>query len=401
MPGDDPMGRAVEAMGRAVTELDAVRTSGALPHEMEALNQLLKAAAENRRRQVTRGAAGERRRRRQPLRSGLVEPVRSGAAQAPGDKLRDAEFDRGAGGEQAGRSARADSRAGPPPGCAQPSAARAGAQSRADRGRGAEAAARAADARAERAAAAGRTAAPARAAAAAATATADSSRHRARRQNGQERWQRSQDGRQLREISEDMRNAATGLRRQDSQQASDSGSRASERLRELERQIQTAAARRPPPRAGRPAARDASAGRLRSAVSPTRPARPHNGQPGDDARRRLAGEQDRLAQRVDRLEDQVKRLSKSGAGESEQRRATEDAARELERQKLADRMRQSAESLRQGSGKDEQAAPSPGCEPARRRGKAKTWPRRSTRSPSVSARPAGRRMPTDDGFPIS
>ena len=49
----------------------------------------------------------------------------------------------------------------------------------------------------------------------------------------------------------------------------------------------------------------------------------------------------------------MKNLSKSGAGEGEQRRATEEAARELEKQKLADRMRQSAESLRQGAGKGE------------------------------------------------
>ena len=53
-PNDDPLGRAVEAMGRAVNELDQPSTTKALPHEMEALNQLLKAIAEARRREVTR-----------------------------------------------------------------------------------------------------------------------------------------------------------------------------------------------------------------------------------------------------------------------------------------------------------------------------------------------------------
>ena len=53
-PGEDPLGRAVEAMGRAVSELDKVSTTAALPHEMEALNHLLKAIADARRREVTR-----------------------------------------------------------------------------------------------------------------------------------------------------------------------------------------------------------------------------------------------------------------------------------------------------------------------------------------------------------
>ena len=45
---------AIEAMGRAIGELDKLSTSGALPFEMEALNQLLKAEAENKRRHVAR-----------------------------------------------------------------------------------------------------------------------------------------------------------------------------------------------------------------------------------------------------------------------------------------------------------------------------------------------------------
>jgi hypothetical protein len=53
-PGEDPIGKAIEAMARAVTELDKFSTAGAMPHEMEALNQLLRADADNRRRQVSR-----------------------------------------------------------------------------------------------------------------------------------------------------------------------------------------------------------------------------------------------------------------------------------------------------------------------------------------------------------
>ncbi|MEZ5294141.1 MAG: DUF4175 family protein [Vicinamibacterales bacterium] len=56
--GDDPIGLAIEAMRRAATELDRARTGTALPHEMEALNQLLKAEADVKRRQVARQQSG-------------------------------------------------------------------------------------------------------------------------------------------------------------------------------------------------------------------------------------------------------------------------------------------------------------------------------------------------------
>jgi len=54
MPEEDAMTRAVEAMGRAVTALDAINTASALPPEMQALNALLEAQALVKRRQVSR-----------------------------------------------------------------------------------------------------------------------------------------------------------------------------------------------------------------------------------------------------------------------------------------------------------------------------------------------------------
>src|SRR5688572_21148632 len=61
-PGDDPLLRAVEAMGRAVRELERLSVTAALPHEEQALAELLKAASEIRRRQVqlqqARGGGG-------------------------------------------------------------------------------------------------------------------------------------------------------------------------------------------------------------------------------------------------------------------------------------------------------------------------------------------------------
>lgn len=53
-PPANPMMQAVEAMARAEAALDALSTSEAVPHEMEALNQLLRAEADVRRRQVGR-----------------------------------------------------------------------------------------------------------------------------------------------------------------------------------------------------------------------------------------------------------------------------------------------------------------------------------------------------------
>src|SRR5262249_15715662 len=58
MGEEDYMTGAAAAMGRAVTSLDALKTGDAMPPEMEALNNLLKAQAEVKRRQVTRQRAG-------------------------------------------------------------------------------------------------------------------------------------------------------------------------------------------------------------------------------------------------------------------------------------------------------------------------------------------------------
>ena len=110
------------------------------------------------------------------------------------------------------------------------------------------------------------------------------------------------------------------MRRQDSQQAANSGSRAPERLRELERQIQTA----------KPDDRRRALGDLQLETRQLADAqrrlnneagRTDSGASGDDARRRLAGEQERLADRADRLQDQVKRMSRAGQS-GDERKAT-------------------------------------------------------------------------------
>ena len=59
-PEEAAMAASAGAMGRAVTSLEALKTGDALPPEMEALNQLLKAQADIKRRQLSmnRDAAG-------------------------------------------------------------------------------------------------------------------------------------------------------------------------------------------------------------------------------------------------------------------------------------------------------------------------------------------------------
>src|SRR5262249_28982854 len=52
LPEEDDMTAAADSMGRAVGSLDAFKTGDALPHEMDALNRLLKAQAAVKRREV-------------------------------------------------------------------------------------------------------------------------------------------------------------------------------------------------------------------------------------------------------------------------------------------------------------------------------------------------------------
>jgi hypothetical protein len=142
-------------------------------------------------------------------------------------------------------------------------------------------------------------------------------------------------GQQMRDVSEAMRSATNDLRRQDQNQATTSASRALDKLRELERQMQ----------AGRPDEQRRAVGEAQLEARQLADAQRQiaselnrttgGGEAARDALRRMAGDQDRLADRARRLQDSLKR---QGAGA--------EAARELERQKVADRMRQSADTMR-------------------------------------------------------
>ena len=141
-----------------------------------------------------------------------------------------------------------------------------------------------------------------------------------------------------------MRNAVSELRRDDPRQASARGSRALEQLRELQRQLQAST-----PDERRRALGDMQlearqlADAQRQVASEVGKVAP--GEAGQDALRRLAGEQERLADRARRLQQ--------GLGQQ----AGTDAAKEIERERIPDRMQQSAEQLRSAA-----AVPNPGAD---------------------------------------
>ena len=343
-PGDDPLGKAIEAMGRAIASLDKISTAEALPHEREALNHLLRAEAENRRRQITRsqqaGGNGGQNRSEADLSSLFDQELR---------KRQQTNYETPNSTEE-----RAEQKQEDPLERIRELARRQDALNRqqreVDRNRE-QLSEEELKRQLERL-----------------TREQNELRQQAQQlaqqmqtgqpssqagESGNQAGQRQDESRRLREISEDMRNAASGMRQQDGNQAAENGDRAAQRLRDLERQMQTS----------RPDDRRRALGDLqmetrqladqqrRLANESSRAAR---GQSGDDARRRLAGEQERLAERAERLEQQVSRVARAGQGDDHERRSTTDAARELERQNLADRMRQNAEAMRQGTGSEGQ-----------------------------------------------
>ncbi len=166
-------------------------------------------------------------------------------------------------------------------------------------------------------------------------------------------------GRRMREVSEEMRASASELRRQDADEASTRSARALSKLRDLERQLQTDS-----PDGRRRALGDlqleahqiADAERRLAAEA----ARSGEG-PAPDTMRRLAGEQDRLADRVRRVQEALKdqarastSAGKDGTDAKALQQAAGEASREIERQRLAERMEQSADAMRARAGESPQ-----------------------------------------------
>ncbi|MSO35318.1 MAG: hypothetical protein EXQ50_01225 [Acidobacteria bacterium] len=341
---EDPIAQAVTAMGQAVTELDRFSTAKALPFEEAALGSLLKAQAEIRRRQVAmqqaQGGGGNGNRQSLDLSTLFEQELR---------KRQQTNYETPSTSETRAEAAKPDE---DPLAGIRELARRQEALARQQRelaknqpGLTAEEIKR----QLER-------------------LTRDQSELRKQaeelskqpQQRGGQGGQGSPaEGQKLRDIADEMRNAEGDLRRQDPQQASARGDRASQQLRRLEQQMQGT----------RPDERRRAIGDLQMEARQLAEAerrlgneakRTSAGNAGEDARRRLAAEQERLAARTDRLGQSVRQLAGGTAGaEAADRQAMSEASRELDRQKLADRMRQSAQVMRQPQAAGEGDAATP------------------------------------------
>jgi hypothetical protein len=147
----------------------------------------------------------------------------------------------------------------------------------------------------------------------------------------------------LRRAAEDMRRAATEMQRQNAGGAAASGEKAAEALRDTERQI----------RGGSPGARQRAAGELQLEAQQIADAQRRvasevarlgkDSQGAADALRRLAAEKNKLADRVDGLERAARDLERNTPGAEGTR--FRETAQHIQGQQIGGRMRQSAKDL--------------------------------------------------------
>jgi len=360
--GDDPMARAVEAMGRAAGALDKLKTADALPFEMAALEQLLKADSDVQRRQVSRQqAGGNGSNRQQPDISTLFDQQLRKQQETNYETPNDTETreeekpedDPLARLRELARRQEALQRA-------QQDLARSRDRlSEDDVKRQLERLTREQQQLTEQANDLSKQmqqSSPQRSADEQQRQQGAKSQQQSSSNGGSQSQQSGSQGqssssRRLKEIAEQMKNAASDLRRQDPDQASARSGEAVEQLRDLSRQMERA----------RPDERRRAMGDLqfearqladaeRRLANETERLAPGTG--ADETRRRLAAEQERLADRTDRLRDAARQMSEPAAGgtgdqsESEARQAAQQAARDLERERLSERMRAAAEAIR-------------------------------------------------------
>jgi hypothetical protein len=355
----DPIASAVEAMTRAIEQLASEKTSQAIPHEMAALNGLLQAQAEVRRRQVSqqaRGGGGGGNRQSQDL-SALFDKelqrqqrtnyeqrsqVEERQDQQQGNQdLLDRVKDLARRQEELSRRQRE---------LAQMKAEERKrqlerlAREQQDLQRQAEELSREIQQRGSQG--------------------QQSQQQSGQQQSGQRQSGQQQSGQQqsgqsqgMRSALEQMRRASNDMRRDDAASAAQNSERAAEQLRQLEQQM----------RGGTPDARQRAAADLQSEaqqiaeeqrrIAAEAERMEKSAQSGDpDARRRLAADKDRLSDRVDSLKQAAERLGREKGAGDESARARE-AAGTLEKEKVGQRMRESAQQMRDGtkpSGQSEQ-----------------------------------------------
>ena len=363
MAEEDEMAAAAEAMTRAVTSLDALKTTDALPPEMEALNHLLKAQADVKRRQVQRqqaGAGGPGNNNRNYDVSTLFDKELQRTQQTNYETPTSAEQK-----EDRNQSAldkirelarRQDEL------LRRQEELQRRQMSEAELQRELEKLTRDQNELRQKLEELARQNAESRQQSQSQQSQSQQSQSQpskgqqssSQQANGQQSGQQGSEqstgqgggagdtAKRMREISEEMRSAASELRRQDSAQARARGARALEKLRDLEKEMQ--AARAPGSDDRRRALGDMQLESRQLADAQRRVAgelaKAGAGEAGKDTLRKLAGEQDQLAARAKRLTGAMK----------QQQGAAGDAARDLERQRLAERMQKSADEMRGTAG---------------------------------------------------
>jgi hypothetical protein len=365
--GGDSIGAAIQAMGRAVQQLDGQNTKDAIPHEMAALQGLLQAQAEVRRRQVMQqanGASGNGYGRQGQDLSALFDKelqrqqrtnyeTRSQIEERPDQKNGDSALDRIR--DLAKRQEDLSQR--------QRDLANAGlsaeelkrqleklTREQMELREQAEELARQLDAKGQQQSAASNPRQNESGGRQSQQPNQSDQQSGGQRQPGSTGQSSGASSGPMREASEQMRSAASDLRRQDPEAASASAGRAAEQLRRLEQQM----------RGGTPDARQRAAGELQLEAQQLADAQRRiaseverlekEGGNNADALRRVAGEKEGLADRVDALKKAADDLSKQagarGNKDAGAAAAAGDAARELEREQIGKRMRDSAREMR-------------------------------------------------------
>jgi hypothetical protein len=308
----DPIAAAVAAMTQAQQQLESQKTRDAIPHEMAALNALLQAQAEVRRRQVAQQRAGgggggsnrsgedlsalfdkelqRQQRTNYETRSQVEErPDRDQSKDSSLDRIRDLARRQ----EELNRQQRELS---------DPKLSAEEIKRRLER------------------------------------LTRDQAELRQQAEElAKENAQQGQGSSTLRDASEQMRSATSDLRRRDAQSAAEKGERAAEQLRSLERQGRAGSGDGKQQRPGelQLEARQIAEAQRRLAAETERLERGGTG--NAEATRRMADEKERLAGRVDELQRAAKQEGQT------------EAARELEREQVGQKMRETAKQLRGGS----------------------------------------------------
>ena len=330
--GSDGVAAAVEAMGRAAEQLGQQRTRDAITHEMAALNGLLQAQAEVRRRQVTQQASG----------SG------SGGGNRSAQDL-SALFDK-----ELQRQQRTNYEQ------------RSQVEERPDQRQGSSDAlerikdlARRQEELNQRQRELGQMSAEERKRQLE-KLTRDQAELRQQaedlaRQMGQQQQQSSPGpasqqqnaGGGMRDAAEQMRAATNDMRRDNQGGAQQSGERAAEQLRRVEQQMRGASADSRRRDAGELQSEAQQIAQEQRRIAAEAERLEKAGASSADARQRLADEKERLAGRVEELRRAAEQAAAQGAKGQES--GAREAAVEIQRERLAERMRESAKQTRNGA----------------------------------------------------